>query len=387
MALMTGLVVVATAFPSRIPGRLVGRSRREARPVRGREVRLTTRREAQPVTSAAAQQWSGRLGLATAGVVACNIGLPVIELSRIAVGWTPDPGHAVPALVATACYLPLHVRHVWYALRGARARGAGWTLAAVAVVIIGALPVVGTSWLIALPMLAVSVLVVVRPPWSLLIAAGLVGAPAPVAIAFGDADWAPLYTAAVIWQGASLFVLVWLVGATRRLQVARLALAEQAVAQERLRLDGELHQTLGAALETIVATGRLAEGLAGRDPVAAETALRALVESSRTTLADARRIVTRYREVSLRAELDTAVSLLRAGGVQTRLVLPPGGLPDAVDAEARSALRTAVAGLLRDGSVRDCVITVTQQDGRARLELSSGAPGAMSAGTQGGGGA
>jgi two-component system, NarL family, sensor histidine kinase DesK len=321
-----------------------------------------------------------RLRLATAGVVACSIGLPIVELSRIASGWTPSPGHAVPALVATACYLPLHVRHVWYAARGRRPAGAGWTLAAMAVVVIGALPVIGTSWLIALPMLAVSVLVTVRPPWSFPAAAGLVSAPAPLAVVFGDAEWAPLYTAAVLWQGTSLFVLVWLIGVARRLQAARLALAEEAVAQERLRLDGELNRTLGAALERIVTGGRQAAGLAGRDPAAAATALRTLVAGSRATLTEARRVVTRYQEVSLRAELDTAASLLRAGGVHTRLKLPPGGLPERLEAAERAALREAVSRLLRDGTVRHCTISVTQQDGRLRLDLQSDGPRAGVAG-------
>jgi two-component system, NarL family, sensor histidine kinase DesK len=190
----------------------------------------------------------------------------------------------------------------------------------------------------------------------------------------------------VIWQGASLFVLVWLLGATRRLQAARLALAEEAVAQERLRLDGELHRTLGAALETIVATGQQAAGLVRRDPAAAASALETLVERSRATLAEARRVVTSYQEVSLRAELDTAATLLLAGGVQTRLVLPPGDLPEKVDTASRSALQTAVTRLLRDGSVRHCTITVTQREGRVRLALRSGTSshGTSSSGTEGG---
>jgi two-component system, NarL family, sensor histidine kinase DesK len=365
VALMTGLLVAAASS-----------SRASSRP-RGRP-----RPETDAAMRSAAPQRSGLLlRLATAGVVGCNIGLPVIELARITAGWTPDPGHAVPALVATAGYLPLHVRHVWYAVHGARPPGGAWTLAAMALVIGGALPVVGTSWLTALPTLTVSVLIVVRPPWSLLIAAGLVSTPAPLAVALGDGEWAPLYTASVIWQGASLFVLVWLLGANRRLQAARLALAEEAVARERLRLDGELHRTLGAGLETIVATGQQAEGLVRRDPAAAQTALRALVEGSRATLAEARRTVTRFRDVPLRVELDTAATLLRAGGVQTRLALPPDGLPETVDAAARSALREAVTRLLRDGSVRQCVIVVTCQDGRARLELRANA----SADAEGGG--
>jgi two-component system, NarL family, sensor histidine kinase DesK len=321
-----------------------------------------------------AHQRSSRfIRLATVGAVACSIVFPVFELARIGTGWIPGPStsHATLALVATACYLPLYVWHVWHATRGSRPPGAGWTLTAMAVVIIGAVPVIGTGWLPALHALAVSVLIIVRPPWSLLMVAGLVAAPAPLAIAFGDADWAAFAAATVVWRGASVFVLVWLVGATRRLQDAREALAEEAVARERLRIDGELRRTLGAALEAIAARGQRASVLAVQDPSMLEDELSALVEGSRRTLADARRMINGYQRLSLRGELESAASVLTAAGIETRLVLPAGDLPETLAAAPRAALRAAVARLLRDGAARRCSIMVTDEDGRVRLELRS----------------
>lgn len=317
----------------------------------------------------ARQRSSSFIRLATAGAVGCSIVLPLLELARIVAGWTPSPGHATAALAATACYLPMHVRHVWYAARGSRPAGAGWTLTAMAVVILGALPVIGTSWLTSLHSLAVSVLIIVRPPWSLLAVAGLAAAPTPLAIAFGDPRWAAFYTVSVIWRGAAVFVLVWLVGATRRLEQTRLLLAEQALARERLRIDGELRRTLGAALEAIVARGRRASALAAGDAAMVEDELRALVERSRRALAQARRMIRGYQQPSLRAELDSAAALLTAAGITTRLELPRGELPETVDAAPREALREAVARLLRDNAMRDCSIVVTRQGERVRLEL------------------
>src|SRR5512132_1579391 len=59
------------------------------------------------------RQSDGLIRLAAAGAVACSIVLPLLELARIASGgWTSGPGHGAQALVATACYLPLYVRHV-----------------------------------------------------------------------------------------------------------------------------------------------------------------------------------------------------------------------------------------------------------------------------------
>ena len=318
------------------------------------------------------QQTGGFIRLATAAAVGCSIVLPLLELARIAAGWTPSPGHAPLALVATACYLPLYVRHVWYAARGSRPAGAGWTLLAMAVVILGALPLIGTSWLISLHSLAVSVLIIARPPWSLLAAASLVTATAPLAIAFGHPQWMAFYTVSVICWGAAVFVLVWLVGATRRLEYARLLLAEEALARERQRIDGELRRTLGAALEAIAASGQRASALAGVDRAALEDELRALVEGSRRALAQARRTIRGYQRPSLRAELDTAAALLTAAGISTRLELPRGELPETAGADARAALRAAVAVLLRDDGARCCSIVVTRQDGRARLEIRAG---------------
>jgi two-component system sensor histidine kinase DesK len=315
------------------------------------------------------RQPDGPARLVAAGAVACSIVLPLLELARIATGSIPSPGHAAQALVATACYLPLHVRHVRHATRGTRPAGAQWTLLAMAVVILGALPIIGTSWLTSLHALAVSALIVLRLPWSLLVVAGLLAAPAPLAIAFGDPQWAAFYAISVVWRGASVFVLVWLTGATRRLPEARLELAEQATARERLRIDGELRRTVGAALDAIVARGEWAIALAARNPAMAEDELRLLAERSRRALAEARRTIRGYQQLSLRTELDSAVALLAAAGIQTRLVLPGGDLPESVDAAPRAALRAAVARLLHDGATRDCSIVVTRQDGRVQLEV------------------
>lgn len=80
-------------------------------------------------------------------------------------------------------------------------------------------------------------------------------------------------------------------------------------------------------------------------------------------------MVARYQQVPLRAELDTAAGLLRAAGIQTRLLLPPGGLPETIEAAPRAALRAAVARLLRDDAARHCWIVIARRDGRVWLEL------------------
>ena len=317
--------------------------------------------------------------LATTAAVIVAIFFPVLHVVYVFV-W-PHGGYdrGMWALAAVAAYLPLHLRHVWFATHATRPPGGTWTLTAIAVIVIGALPLVGSAWTLEFSWLAVSALIVIRRPWSYLIAFGLLAGTWPVALLLGDpnnvAGWYALSTAN---RTATLFVLVWLAAAIRRLQAARLALAEDAVTQERVRIDGELRRTLAAALESIIARGQRAAAQVGGDCAALEAELRELIEDSRATLAQARSMVRGYQQVSLRAELDTAAALLTAAGIDTRLSLPPGDFPDTIEEALRAALRAALVRLLRDGTPPSaCLITVTREDGQTRLELRTdrGGPG------------
>jgi two-component system sensor histidine kinase DesK len=306
----------------------------------------------------------------TAAVVVAAV-FPLIHLWYIFVIPEGGYGPGLWALAAVAAYLPLHLRHVLFAARATRPPGGTWTLAAMAAIIIGALPLAGGAWVMEFSWLAVSLLIVVRRPWSYVIAVGLVAATLPAALLVGDPRHAVAwYMLATACRAVTLFVLVWLAAAIQRLLAARLALAEEAVTQERLRIDDELRQTLGAALESIAARGQRAAAQVAGDCAPRDTELRALIEDSRATLARARSIVRSYQQVSLRTELDTAVALLAAVGIEARLSLPPGGLPDTIEEVARAALRAGLVRLLRDDTPpRACLIRVSREDGRTRLEL------------------
>jgi hypothetical protein len=106
-------------------------------------------------------------------------------------------------------------------------------------------------------------------------------------------------------------------------------LAEEAVVRERLRIDGELRRTVGAALETIAATASRADGQLS----AAEAELGVLVDRSRRTLAEGD------------------------------------------DEAARVALRRDLARLLHDDAARRLGVTATRRDGWVRLALGTGAGG------------
>jgi signal transduction histidine kinase len=312
--------------------------------------------------------WAG------AGALTASIALPLNEVFRIMVGAFAGLAPSIPfrgtvALVATAIYLPLHVRHVVHGLRGVRPSGDRWTLAAMAAVILGTLPIVGLTWSSALASLAVSVLILLRPPVSLVITAGLLAAPVGVAVAFGTPSIGLYFVNLVAFRTSAVFVLVWLVGAIRRLQAAHGALATLAVDEERLRIGEELNQALGSTLEEIITAGRRLAPLAERDQEAARAGLANLVGRSRRTLAETRRLVAGYRRQSLAGELDSVQALLRAGGVEPRLVVTLGALPESMDVAERARLYTAIADLLGNEGIRSCVLTVREHDGTARVDL------------------
>jgi signal transduction histidine kinase len=238
--------------------------------------------------------------------------------------------------------------------------------------VLGMIPVFGVGWVGMLYYPAALVLVGVRPPWSLLLFAALVGTPAPVCFALGHPEWAVYFTVGTLIFPVPLAVMMLLIRATRQLQDARLALAEQAVVRERLRIDQEVRESVGAGLAAIATQGQHTGEVAAQDPGAAVQELRGLVDDARRTLAETRRIVTRYREVSLLAELRTIVALLLAAGIETRLELPPD-LPEALDEQARVSLRRDVARLLEETApLATVAIAVTPCDGQLRFDLRTG---------------
>ena len=304
--------------------------------------------------------------LVTAGALVYSSIFSLVQLGIV----IEYPGRAEDGtwvVVATACYLPLYLRHVHRAVHGRRPPAARWTLAALAAVVTAAVPAVGVNWLPVFAVVVVSAVLVLPWPWSLVVASVVVVAQAPLAIALDGPlpDAASYYVFTVCWRASAMFVPIWLLGAVRQLQATRQLLAADAVVRERVRLDDELRRTVGAALDSIVARGERV--VADGEPPASE--LRELVNDSRRAMAESRRLIRGYQRPALASELDTAATLLTVAGIRTRIERPPEGLPDTIDPAVRSALRTAIAAVLHDDKARSCVIAITWQEGSVHVEL------------------
>jgi two-component system sensor histidine kinase DesK len=311
--------------------------------------------------------------LTVTGVVAYCLIFPLGQLGLITAD-TPGLRQAGWALAATVAYAPLYIRHVLYFVEGRRPPRTAWTLAAMAAIIGGAAPLAGSYWLPSFFALTVSLLITVPWRWSLPGVAFLAAVQVPLVLALGAAFPAATsyFPVTLLWRTAAVFVPVWLVGTLGQLERARRELAQNAVLRERLHLDDRLRVTLGAALASIVASGQRSAALAEADPAAARPELAALAETSRSTLADARRLLSALHRPSLSDELETAASLLNAAGIPTRLVVPVGDPPADVSPAFRAELRSATARLLRDEAARACLIAVTSVDGQLRLGIRIG---------------
>lgn len=254
-------------------------------------------------------------------VLVFSVLVPAVELWRIAV---LAHGDALPiAVVATAAYLPLHLRHVYHGLQGRRPRAAVATLAVMAAVMVAAWWLIGTQWVFMFASLAVSALCALPTRFALPAAAVIVLWPLlydwspPIA---DDVYSGPYLTLALVFRATSLFTVIWLVAASRRLGGVRAALSAAAVREERAALHEDLRTTLGPQLADLAAMSVRADELARRrDPTTADVVAE-LVGASRTALTDVTRLVDAYQRVAARPELNAAAALLTGAGIDAEMI-------------------------------------------------------------------
>jgi len=117
--------------------------------------------------------------------------------------------------------------------------------------------------------------------------------------------------------------------------------ARLAVADERNRFARDLHDILGHSLTVITVKAELANRLLDVDPSRARSELADLERLSRDALADVRRAVEGYRDLTLPGELARAREALRAADIEA-------DLPNSTD-EVPSELRELFAWTVREG--------------------------------------
>lgn len=175
--------------------------------------------------------------------------LALVEVGRVAVLYSAR--YVIIAVLATAVWLPLHLWHLRYGLRGERPPRSGATLAVIALVQFAALVLIGPAWSFMLAALATSSLIVLRWPWSLAMLAVCVVAPVPavelhrenaLALTLGSNDAYLMF--AVAFRSGLQFTLVWLVASIHELAASRAVLAREAADREHARLEASMRAML-----------------------------------------------------------------------------------------------------------------------------------------------
>lgn len=145
-----------------------------------------------------------------------------------------------------------------------------------------------------------------------------------------------------------------------QLRDSRRVNADLMVQQERNRMARDLHDILGHSLTVITVKAELAGRLmdAGADERARDE-VADLERLSRTALADVRRAVEGYREISLSGELARAKEALAAAGITASTPTALDQVPADLVEPFAWTVRECVTNVLRHSKASTCTITVT----------------------------
>lgn len=255
--------------------------------------------------------------LAGRAVLLVSALLAVVEVGRV--GLTGSVIDLAVAIVAAAVFMPVHLWHLSYGVRGERPPRSGPTLALIAAVNLAALVVIGEPWSFMLAVVATSALVVLRPPWSLAALAACMAAPAVIVVAepSNSLPWTSASTYlmySVLFRAAIQFAMVWLVAAVHQLAVSRTALAADAVLVERARLQREVRASLERHLVALRDAGHRARTALGTPGVAEPLlALDGVLIQANDALRDLRTIVTETRAARSEGAAVALARTVRAG--------------------------------------------------------------------------
>lgn len=189
-----------------------------------------------------------------------------------------------------------------------------------------------------------------RRRWSVGAGAVLAAVVAATAAALGET--APVGAAigavvVVLCIAASDVLQLWIWHVTVRLDEARATAGELAVLRERLRFAADLHDVQGHHLQAIALKAELARRLVGTDDDGARRNAAEVQELTLAALADTRELVRGYRRVGLVTELENAVAILRAAGVEASVTGTPELVPEPLGPLFGSLVREGATNLLR----------------------------------------
>ncbi|KUL30840.1 sensor histidine kinase [Actinoplanes awajinensis] len=183
------------------------------------------------------------------------------------------------------------------------------------------------------------------------------------------------YALAVVLAAAATWGMRLALERQSRLIQAQSEIAELAVAGERSRIAGDLHDILGHSLTVVAVKAELAQRLLDVDVERARAELRDLEALARDALADVRATALNMRGISLPGEIAAARAALAAANVKADL---PGAADD-VPTRNRElfawTIREAVTNIVRHSRARNAEVRLSPDS----VEIVDDGPGAATA--------
>ncbi|MBM0236610.1 sensor histidine kinase [Micromonospora sp. ATA32] len=219
-------------------------------------------------------------------------------------------------------------------------------------------PGTGGDWLTTLVFVAAAA-VFLLPSREALVVVALAALTPPVTAALvpgWEAEGTVVF--AVLLASFAMFGVTRLAQRNSELQAAQQEIGRLAVAEERARTARDLHDILGHSLTVVAVKTELAGRLLELDLARAATEIAEVERLARQALADVRRTVGGYREVSLAGELAGARSALAAAGIAADLPADVPALPAEREELFGWAVREGVTNVIRHSGARRCAISV-----------------------------
>jgi signal transduction histidine kinase len=155
--------------------------------------------------------------------------------------------------------------------------------------------------------------------------------------------------------------------------------AKRAVAEERLRIAQELHDVVAHSMGVIAVQAGVGAHVIDTDPDEAKKSLDAISQTSRSTLAEIRRLLgvlrdddgASYEPAPGLADLDRLVRDVRSAGleVEVRKVGEDMSLPPGVDFTAYRIVQEALTNVLKHAGRAQASIVIGYEDAALRLEI------------------
>ena len=172
-----------------------------------------------------------------------------------------------------------------------------------------------------------------------------------------------------LMASALVFVVKQMLRYIRVLRDTRAELAQNAVAEERLRFARDLHDLLGHTMSVIVVKAEVVRRLVEREPALAAEAAADIEEIGRRALTEVREAVNGYRAPEFAVELDSVRAALADAGISVRVRHDGPQVPPAASQVFGWVIREAATNVIRHSGAKICEVTVTVDSTTATLEV------------------